>query len=106
MSTEQPKKTSPADYGITDAIPTGPGTWMTFVVNQEENEIGIIEWHTCLDEVKGCGVYFDTEHGRKTMPDRSRWTVESRDPLTLSPSILCKRCGHHGYIRNGQWVSA
>lgn len=35
------------------------------------------------------------------------WTVESWDPLTLSPSILdhgrgdCP--GHHGYIRNGAW---
>lgn len=31
------------------------------------------------------------------------WTVESENPLTLSPSILCRSCGDHGHIRNGRW---
>jgi hypothetical protein len=34
------------------------------------------------------------------------WTVESWDPLTLSPSILRTECGCHGFIRNGGWVPA
>jgi hypothetical protein len=34
-----------------------------------------------------------------------RWQVESWDPLTISPSILCGSCGHHGYIRQGRWES-
>ena len=34
------------------------------------------------------------------------WDVVSLEPLTLSPSLLCTACGHHGWIRNGQWVSA
>lgn len=34
------------------------------------------------------------------------WAVESDDPLTLSPSILCRGCGDHGYVRNGKWVRA
>jgi hypothetical protein len=33
------------------------------------------------------------------------WTVESWDPLTLSPSLLCA-CGDHGFIREGKWVAA
>lgn len=33
------------------------------------------------------------------------WTVESWEPLTISPSLLC-HCGDHGFIRNGQWVPA
>jgi hypothetical protein len=33
------------------------------------------------------------------------WTLESRDPMTLSPSLLCG-CGHHGFIRDGKWVPA
>lgn len=33
------------------------------------------------------------------------WTVESWDPLTLSPSILCD-CGWHGFIQEGRWVPA
>lgn len=34
------------------------------------------------------------------------WTVESENPLTLSPSILCRACGDHGHIRNGKWERA
>ena len=33
------------------------------------------------------------------------WRVESWEPLTLSPSLLCS-CGDHGFIRNGKWVRA
>lgn len=36
---------------------------------------------------------------------RPYWTVESLDPLTISPSVLCD-CGDHGFIRNGRWVVA
>jgi hypothetical protein len=34
------------------------------------------------------------------------WKVESWEPLTLSPSLLCRRCGDHGHIRDGKWVPA
>lgn len=33
------------------------------------------------------------------------WTLESKEPLTVSPSVLCS-CGHHGFVRDGKWVSA
>ena len=33
------------------------------------------------------------------------WTVESWEPLTLAPSLLC-HCGDHGFIREGRWVRA
>lgn len=39
-------------------------------------------------------------------PDFQSWAVESEEPLTLSPSILCRACGDHGFIRNGKWVRA
>lgn len=26
--------------------------------------------------------------------------------LTVAPSVLCRRCGHHGFIRDGKWVAA
>lgn len=34
------------------------------------------------------------------------WAVEQDDPLTLSPSVLCRACGDHGFVRNGRWVKA
>ncbi len=39
-------------------------------------------------------------------PDPEGWTVEGLDPLTISPSLLCRACGHHGHIRDGKWVPA
>jgi hypothetical protein len=34
------------------------------------------------------------------------WQVVSLEPLTLSPSLLCRGCGHHGFVREGRWVPA
>ena len=34
------------------------------------------------------------------------WSVLQEEPLTLSPSLLCLACGHHGFIREGRWVPA
>lgn len=51
---------------------------------------------------------FDGPVQRQVNPNRPGWTVESEDPLTLSPSLLCKSdgCGDHGFIRKGRWVRA
>lgn len=38
--------------------------------------------------------------------DYQAWDVVKRDPLTLSPSIKCRACGHHGHIENGRWKPA
>lgn len=52
----------------------------------------------------------DSPSARQLEPGKPMWTVESWDPLTLSPSILCSPdkggCGIHGYIRDGRWVAA
>lgn len=34
------------------------------------------------------------------------WKVESEEPFTISPSVLCRACGDHGFVRNGKWVRA
>lgn len=34
------------------------------------------------------------------------WTLVSETPLTLTPSLLCRICGHHGFITDGKWVTA
>ncbi len=50
-------------------------------------------------------IFFDSETARRVLPDRPRWTVQSWEPLTLNPSLLC-HCGDHGFIRDGRWVQA
>lgn len=34
------------------------------------------------------------------------WKLEQREPLTISPSLLCCTCQHHGFIRGGKWIPA
>jgi len=34
------------------------------------------------------------------------WDLVQLEPLTLSPSLLCRACGHHGFIREGRWLPA
>lgn len=32
------------------------------------------------------------------------WTLVSKEPLTISPSVLCGECKCHGFITDGKWV--
>jgi len=60
------------------------------------------------DEPLLCEHYitFDGEVQRQIEPPhRAKWTVESWEPLTLSPSIASP-CGLHGFVRSGRWVPA
>lgn len=34
------------------------------------------------------------------------WTVRQMSPLTLDPSIVCRTCGLHGWIKDGKWHPA
>ena len=40
---------------------------------------------------------FESSHSHQA------WDLVSREPLTLSPSILCRTCGDHGFVENGRW---
>ncbi len=55
---------------------------------------------TCL-----AAITFAGDVQRRISPDRPSWTVESWEPLTISPSLLC-HCGDHGHIREGRWMAA
>ena len=72
-----------------------------------EGFVGAVVYHHKDDNPRGyCsgGIRFDVpwqrEHGQKVL-----WQVQSWDPLTCSPSLLC-HCGDHGFIRDGKWVRA
>lgn len=82
-------------------IDIGSGVGIRFFTLQRGGErVGLIERHrNSKGEPCEGFVRFDN------YPDDSkpRWKREGVEPLTLSPSILCKRCGHHGFIRGGHW---
>jgi hypothetical protein len=42
--------------------------------------------------------------GYEGTPEHHGWEVVSLEPLTLSPSLLCRLCGHHCYIKEGKCV--
>lgn len=69
--------------------------------------IGAVIDHISKQTGKPCsgGVTFDSDVARRIGYQPGRlWQVESWEPLTISPSVLCS-CGDHGFIRNGRWES-
>ena len=76
-------------------------TW-TFPKGESEANGGIL-WHRKEAGDWCCGAFFTRAEGNPAgVPI---WTLESKEPLTLSPSFLC-HCSHHGWIRESKWVSA
>jgi hypothetical protein len=39
-------------------------------------------------------------------PEVASWEMSQVDPITLTPSLLCRVCGDHGFVREGKWVPA
>lgn len=70
------------------------------------DEDGVHVWFT------HCCKQTDGEELRTMLPNGPQgWTIQNRDPLTVTPSIHCNpgdRIGEclHGWITNGKWVSA
>ena len=51
--------------------------------------------------------HFQAGANHHTLPlGGNGWTLVQREPLTVSPSILCGNCGTHGFFREGKWVPA
>jgi hypothetical protein len=72
----------------------------------DEPKAGAVINHLQADGTPCSGaVTFSTPTTRQLWPDRALWTVESWEPLTIWPSVLCS-CGDHGWIRDGRWVTA
>jgi hypothetical protein len=90
-------------------IDLGHGVVIThWVTDNHGNRVGFIERHPGRDGAECMGsVRFDTPEARAAYERPGAfWALESMDLLTISPSVLCRACGNHGFIRNGQWVPA
>jgi hypothetical protein len=77
--------------------------------NHQDKPVGLVEAHPRGDNpTERCSgtIRFDTPeaHAAYQYPG-AFWQVQSWDPLTVSPSLLCS-CGNHGFIREGKWVPA
>jgi hypothetical protein len=79
----------------------GDGHLIRALINTKGEPSGWLEFHrNAQGEWCGGGLY------RKGHGDGApEWDVESEDPLTLSPSIQCRDCSNHGYVKQGRWVA-
>lgn len=89
------------------AVDIGHGVSIEFTSWADHEKVGLTRTHpkpdggTCTS-----GLLFDLAGVREAFPDRALWVVEQWEPLTLSPSLLCRACNHHGWIRAGRWEPA
>lgn len=91
-----------------DSIPSNAERFGAPAPNVEK--AGAIVYHSKPDGSPCWGhIYFDQPELRRfpeSFSDAHMWQVQSWDPLTISPSLLCHTCGDHGFVRNGKWVRA
>lgn len=87
----------------------GHGVRLEFVSWRAHPRAGYIQQHPHPTEpdvtCTGSGL-FDLPGIRENFPGRPVWKVDSWEPLTLSPSLLCTVCGNHGWVKEGRWVQA
>lgn len=70
---------------------------------------GYIETHPRPDNGQPCAGSVMLDTAGDGWPEHPRWRVTDRTPgapLSLEPSILCRSCGNHGWVRGGKWVAA
>ncbi len=93
---------------MSDTIDIGDGHTLAFASYQDDPRTGANVIHTrpdgsiCQGWISFRGGAWD----RAFKGGVPSWDVVEREPLTLSPSILCRACGDHGYVRGGKWVRA
>lgn len=82
----------------------GSGHYARLVSGSDGQEAGVVEYHRTTATPTGwCSGLVLWRDGGLARPV---WTLVSREPLTLSPSIVCRTCGVHGWIENGLWRDA
>ncbi|MBS2962597.1 hypothetical protein KGA66_06030 [Actinocrinis puniceicyclus] len=100
---DEPPNTWPGNDSVFSIGPDEYAVWET--ERGTGKRIGLHTWH--WDQANGhwCGGWlgFTNVEGH---PPRSKHELVREDPLTVAPSLLCSRCQHHGWIRDGQWVPA
>lgn len=97
------------EYGPPEgAEDIGEGVFITRAFDRSHRFVGIHEWHRNPTTGRWCAgwVPLDVPANDYYVPGSEHWQLVSVDPLTLSPSLLCRACQHHGYIRDGRWVPA
>lgn len=72
------------------------------VVSEHGEPIGVVWAHIRPDRdewCRGSALWKRRDHG-------STWILVSLDPIHVEPSLLCRVCGAHGFLRAGGWTPA
>lgn len=90
-------------------IDIGHNHQIEFVGYEGDERAGLNDYHLRPDGTECSG--FITFEGSSWVAEFDPgqvpvWKIENVEPLTLSPSLLCRVCGDHGFIMNGKWVPA
>ena len=92
-----------------DALDLGDGHVLTFASYNDQARVGASIAHKRPDggDCDGWIAFAGRAWADSFSPGQiATWTVESDEPLTLTPSVLCRACGDHGFVRGGKWVRA
>lgn len=90
---------------LTDGLDIGHGHTLHLSYYREE-VAGCSVAHRRPDNGLNCSgwIAFEGRAWARSFGDTiATWKVESEQPLTLSPSLLCRGCGDHGFVRDGKW---
>lgn len=98
----------PENFGLEPNVAHDIGGGSTMTLCEYQGEIvGLTEAHR--DQAGNVCMGFVRFEGTRVgygASNAATWKVEQANPLTISPSVLCRSCGNHGFIRNGRWVPA
>ena len=81
------------------------GRWFTYpLVDEPVNGtfIGLTEHHK-RPTGKWCGGWIGFKNVEGANPNSVHELI-SADPLTVRPSLACRLCPNHGFIRTNRWV--
>lgn len=110
----------PTTYpGREDQHDLGDGHSFTWLYDQGDRLVGLIEHHPkgpdATPGAKYCGGYIAWVNTPAVPGGEAAWVAKHQlvagspgdeEHLTVSPSLLCRHCSSHGWIRNGKWVQA
>lgn len=108
------------DYpGREDHYDLGNGHSFVWMRNQAGEVIGLIENHPkgpdAHPNALHCGGYIAWIPAPAVPGKSPAWAARHQlvaggpgeeDKLTISPSLQCRSCPNHGFIRDGRWVDA
>jgi hypothetical protein len=99
--TWKPPFTTPEPPVHAGQMRLGHGHFFEAVLGNDEQLVGWL--HTHPDARDSSGMLCQSFCAVRPLNGTPVHQIICVDPLTLQPSLLCRTCGAHGHVTNGQW---